>query len=325
MEGIMKRMLFKSTLALFVFFLICCAVSAEPGFYPVLKTEEPAVCLDTDKSGNLYALIYNGEIIKIDNQNNTEKVYSGIDTGGFSWMQFTVLDDGTIIFSDQVDKKDAVFLLDKNGKKSELIRFDHEGGILSIASDKKSRAYIGVWESEGDLTVVFDPNRITRADNIWGRIIMLDINSPEAQTTLYEGGLPLALAVDETGALYASIWGKKGYFRAENDSYSVVNKYHLFWIMFSKMIQVIKCTGGESEIINTNKMMALSNLTCRGKELIGFGLSAEDETGMFFIGETIAPIEQIEKERIKGVLAVTYFKNTLYMSNVEGEIFKYVF
>jgi hypothetical protein len=154
---------------------------------------------------------------------------------------------------------------------------------------------------------------------------MLDINSPEAQTTLYEGGLPLALAVDETGALYASIWGKKGYFRAERDSYSVVNNYHLFWIMFSKEIQVLKFTGGESEIINTNKVQALSNLACRGKELIGFGLSAEDEVGMFFIGETIARIEQIEKEKIKGVLAVTYFKNALYMSNVEGEIFKYVF
>jgi hypothetical protein len=321
----MKRIVLKSAISVLVFFLICCAVSARPGFYSLLTIEDPVVCLDTDKNGNLYALVYKGEIIKIDGQNKTQKVYSGIDTGGFSWMQLTVLDDGTIIFSDQADDKDAVFLLDKNGKKSELVRFDHEGGILSVASDKKSRVYIGVWESEGDLTVVSNPNRITRADNIWGRIIMLDINSPGKQTNLYEGGLPLALAADESGALYASVWGKKGYFSAEDDSYSVVNKYHLFWIMFSKAIQVLKFSGGESEIINTNKVRALSNLTCRGKELIGFGLSAEDEEGMFFIGETIARIEQIEKEKIKGVLAVTFFKNALYMANVEGELFKYVF
>ena len=74
----MKKSIIRTGIALIFFFLLACGVSAKPGFYNLLEMEEVAVGLDTDGSGNLYALLGNGDIIKIDGNNKTETVYSGI-------------------------------------------------------------------------------------------------------------------------------------------------------------------------------------------------------------------------------------------------------
>ncbi|MBN1649067.1 MAG: hypothetical protein JW874_13610 [Spirochaetales bacterium] len=314
------------TALILVLALANCGTSAQQGLELLVTLENPVVDLDTDAKGNLYALAYNGDIVRIDSKKNSTVIYSGIKSGGFSWMQFAVLDDGTVVFNDYEDNIDVLYSLAPGGTATELCRFEDGMNVVTISSDKKSRIFAGFWGSDGNITVDFDPSRISAAENMWGKIVSFDIASPNDRREIFSGGVPISLEINPSGDLYASIWGHRGSYRAKNDSYSIVNFYHKFWVFLSKEVELMQFKGEQGTSLQKNTINALSNLAFKNNELVGFGLSPEDETAMLLIAGTgNTKITGLPSDKIEGTLAMKGGKNLLYFANVDGQIFRYVF
>ena len=117
---------------------------------------------------------------------------------------------------------------DSNGKKEILMKLEHSLNCMAV--DKSGKIFLGYWISEGNLTVT---RFLQRAKYLKG--VIAEITSDNQLKTIYEGGIPQALAVSETGELYAAVWGKEGSFRPTSRKYSMCGPTKTFWIAMAEL------------------------------------------------------------------------------------------
>ncbi len=285
----------------------------------VFESTEPLVAVDSDKEGNFFLASYNGDIFKISRNGSTDIIYSGIECCGFSLTSLTALPDGDLIINDCVDDKDVLFRINKSGGRSQFAEV--ENNLLSLASDKSGRVYVGGWVSEGNLTVNFNPNHLSAADYIAGKIYEIDENGNV--TEIYEGGLPMCLRFDASAKLNAAIWGKKGGFEAEEKSYSVADLRHIFWVTLTEDSKIVSIDR-EKEI-NTGNLKSISAFEFLGDgSLVVQGIPEVGGAGLYLLKEGTDPIElTFKEEKIDhSITGLEVSNGSLYFINVEGKFYK---
>lgn len=284
----------------------------------VFECPEPLVALDSDKEGNFYLISYNGDIFKVSNDGSNEKVYSGINCCGFSLTSLTVLPDGDLIVNDCVDDKDALFRIYKSGGRSKVAEI--EGNLLSLTSDNSGKVYAGVWVSEGNLTVNFNPNHLSAAEYIAGKILEVDENGKA--TEIYEGGLPMCMK-SKGENVFAAIWGKKGGFEAEAKSYSVANLRHMFWVTLTENAKIVSVDSEKK--INTGDLQSISSFEFLADgSLVVQAIPAIGGAGLFLLKEGADPIElTFNQDKIDhSITALEVSNEILYFTNVDGKFYK---
>lgn len=285
----------------------------------VFECEDPLVAVDSDKEGNFYLASYNGDIFKVSKDGSSNKIYSGIECCGFSLTSLTVLPGGDIIINDCIEDKDMLFKINKNGEKSKFAEV--ESNLLSMGSDNSGKVYVGGWVSEGNLTVNFNPNHLSAADYIAGKISAIDNNGKIEE--IYEGGLPMCVRIDGSGRLTAAIWGKKGDFAAEEKSYSVADLRHMFWITLTENPKIIS-VNGEKEI-NTGNLKSISAFDFFGNgELVVQAIPELGGAGLFLLKNDSDPIDlTFNEEKIDhSITGLEVSNGNLYFINVDGKFYK---
>jgi hypothetical protein len=285
----------------------------------VFECTDPLVALDSDKEGNFYLASYNGDILKVSKSGKADTIYSGVKPCGFSLTSLTVLPEGDLITNDCVDDKDVLFRVYKKGGRSKVAEID--GNVLSLAYDNSRRVLVGSWVSEGNLTVEFNPNRLSAAEYIAGKILEVDEDGNVSEIS--EGGLPMCIKSDRTGNLYAAIWGGKGGFEAEAKSYSVADLRHIFWITLSEDVKIISVNGEKT--INTGDLKSISSFEFLDDGTIVVQAIPEiGGAGLYLLKEGSDPIElMFNQEKIEASITGLEFSNgSLYFINVEGKLYK---
>jgi hypothetical protein len=285
----------------------------------VFECNDPLVAVDSDKEGNFFLDSYTGNIFKVSENGTSDTIYSGVESCGFSFTSLTVLSEGSLLTSDCVDDKDVLFKINENGKKTEFLRM--ESNLLTLTSDNSGRVYAGTWVSEGDLTVNFNPNHLSAADYIAGKILEIDKNGNAEE--IYEGGIPMCLRIDASGKLTAAVWGEKGGFEAESESYSVADLRHIFWVTLSEKAKIIY--PKEDKMINTGGLNAISSFVfLDDNAIIVQGIHEIGGAGLYLLKEGIDPIElTFNQEKIDhSITGLEVSNGNLYFINVEGKLYK---
>jgi len=285
----------------------------------VFECPDPLVAVDSDKEGNFYLASYNGDVFRVSKDGANDKVYSGINCCGFSLTSLTVLPGGDLIVNDCVDDKDVLFRIYKNGGRIKVVEID--GNLLSLTSDNSGRIFAGVWVSEGNLTVNFNPNHLSAADYIAGKILKIDENGKTAE--IYEDGLPMNLRIDASEKLTAAIWGKKGGFEAEAKSYSVADLRHMFWVTLTEDAKIISVEGEKK--INTGDLESISSFDFLGNgSLVVQGIPAIGGAGLYLLKEGTDPIElTFNQDKIDhSITGLKVSNGSLYFTNVDGKFYR---
>jgi len=285
----------------------------------VFECAEPLVAVDSDKEGNFYLVSYSGDIFKISKGGTTDTIYSGIKNCGFSLTSLTALPNGDLIVNDCVDGKDVLFRIYKQGGRSEFAKI--ESNLLSLTSDNSGRVFAGVWVSEGNLTVEFNPNHLSAAEYIAGKILEFDKDGNVAG--IYEGGLPMCVRSDETGNLFAAVWGGKGDFEAEEKSYSVADLRHMFWITLTEDTKIISVEGEKN--INTGDLKAISSFEFLGDgSIIVQAIPVVGGVGLYLVKEGADPVDiMFSQEKINhSITGLEVSDGNLYFINVDGRFYK---
>ncbi len=285
----------------------------------VFECPEPLVALDSDKEGNFYLISYNGDVFKVSENGSNEKIYSGIKCCGFSLTSLTVLPEGDLIVNDCVDDKDVLFRIYKNGGRSKVAEID--GNLLSLTSDNSGRIFAGVWVSEGDLTVNFNPNHLSAAEYIAGKILEVDENGKAAE--IYEGGLPMCMKSKNGENVFAAIWGKEGRFTAKEKSYSVADLRHMFWVTLTENAKIVSVD--EEKKINTGDLQSISSFEFLSNgPLVIQAIPSIGGAGLYLLKEGTDPIElTFKKDKIDhSITGLKVSNGSLYFTNVDGKFYK---
>jgi hypothetical protein len=292
--------------------------SAPSPFEWLYTANAPVVALTIDTIGNLFIVTSEGEILRRDPAGDVRTVYLGLTSCGFSLTVATALPNGELVVSDCVDNEDRLIAIDEAGSARPLTMPD--GMPLAITSDAVGRIYLGIWLSEGDLSVNFQPFQyLAAADFMQGQIIVFETDG--TQTTLYEGGLPFALDMDETGTLFASIWGQSGGFAAQSKEYSVCDPRQSFWITLSDQVSLEQTTPLMSVI--SSLFSSMGSITAIGSSLFVAG-AVDGECGIYRLdpGQTPQQLVLPEAGRNRSVTSVTSQGTTIYFANIDGEIYR---
>jgi len=284
----------------------------------VFECENPLVAIDSDKEGNFYLISYTGDVYMISKNGTADTICSGLKSCGFSFTSLAVLPEGNLLVNDCVDDKDVLFKIKKSGEKTEFLRL--ESNLLTLTSDNSGRVYAGTWVSEGNLTVNFNPNHLSAADYIAGKILEIDKNGNIEE--IYEGGIPVCLRTDASGKLTAVIWGKKGSFEAEAKSYSVADLRHIFWVTLSETAKMTY--PKESKTINTHGLNAISSFVFLNKRtLIIQGIHEIGGAGLYLLKEETEPIKlTFNQEKIAhSITGLKMSNGNLYFINVDGKLY----
>lgn len=285
----------------------------------VFECPEPLVAVDSDKEGNFYLASYNGDVFRVSKDGANEKVYSGINCCGFSLTSLTVLQEGDLIVNDCVEDKDVLFRIYKNGGRSKVAEI--HGNLLSLTSDNSERIFAGVWVSEGNLTVNFNPNHLSAADYLAGKILEIDKNGKA--TEIYEGGLPMCMKSKNGENVFAAIWGKKGVFEAEAKSYSVADLRHMFWVTLTEDSKII--SDDAEKKINTGDLQAISSFEFLDDgSLVVQAIPAIGGAGLYLLKEETDPIElKFKQDKIDhSITGLKLSNGSLYFTNVDGKFYK---
>jgi len=285
----------------------------------VFECEDPLVAVDSDKEGNFYLASYAGDIFKVSKDGTSDTIYTGIKCCGFSLSSLAVLPEGDVIINDCVGDKDVLFKINKNGGRSEFAEV--ESNLLSLVSDNSGRVYVGGWVSEGNLTVNFNPNHLSAAEYIAGKISAIDENGKKEE--IYEGGIPICVRFDEGGKLAAAIWGAKGDFEAEEKSYSVADLRHMFWITLTEDSKIISVEG-EKEI-NTDALKSISAFEFLGNgSLIVQAIPEVGGAGLFLLKKDSDPVNlAFSQEKIDhSITGLEVLNGELYFINVDGKFYR---
>jgi hypothetical protein len=285
----------------------------------VFIASDPVWTLSSDDDGNLYILTDNGDILRIDADGDSESVYSGLALCGFSRRVMTVLPDGDLVVNDCVDKTDILMRIDQNGNATVLQELSDN--LLSLSSDPDGNVYVGTWTSEGDITLNLNPTHLGGADDIMGQVSKL---SPDGTLdTIYEGGIPVALAVNEEGDIVIAIWGKSGPFRPEKKDYSVCSYLGLFWVGMSDQVEILRIADGQDQTI-TETMNAVSTITSQGENHVVVGMHDSDSCGLYLVGAEREPqrLTFSDDEIDDNIRGLTIAGGRLHFVDVDGNVYR---
>jgi hypothetical protein len=285
----------------------------------VFECPDPLVAADSDKEGNFYLVSYNGDIFRVSKDGANEKIYSGINCCGFSLTSLTVLPEGDLIVNDCVEDKDVLFRIYKNGGRSKVVEID--GNLLSLTSDNSGRIFAGVWVSEGNLTVNFNPNHLSAAEYIAGKILEIDENGKDAE--IYEGGLPMCVKSKNGENVFAAIWGKKGDFEAEAKSYSVADLRHMFWVTLTEDAKIVSLDT--EKMINAGDLQSISSFEFLDDgSLVVQAIPSIGGAGLYLLKEGTDPIElKFKQDKIDhSITGLKVSNGSLYFTNVDGKFYR---
>jgi WD40 repeat protein len=288
----------------------------------LLKAGEPVVALTSDKNGNLYVVTYStNRVLRIAPDGTSTTLYSGVKPCSYSLAAITTLPGGEVVVNNCVDDKDTLLEIDSQGNATTLpplMSEAYEKNLLSMAADSTGRLYLGFWRTENNLTVQSSPTYISQADYVAGEVVTLEADG--SFTTLYEGGLPIALTLTPTGELYVALWGQSGSFSAESKTYSICDPRLMLWIVLSEQVQVAQLSGGQAVPV-TDRLIGASSLASPGGLLLTAGRTEADGCGVFdpVTGQQIAFIEQ---DVDMDLTEMTASGSTLYFSDVDGNIYQ---
>ncbi|HEX8948551.1 MAG TPA: hypothetical protein VF790_06290 [Dissulfurispiraceae bacterium] len=282
--------------------------------------DDAIVALGSDKKENVHVITEGGAIFSIAAHRKPRKIYSGLRKCPFSLTSSAVLPDGSLVVNDCVDDKDVLIKVNQNGNKTTLMKL--EESLVSMASDTSGQIYLGVWLSEGNLTVVSNPSHLTSADSIRGQV--LSVGKDNTLTNLYEGGLPFAVAASK-GGLYVSLWGRKGPLNPGNKSYSVSDPRHIFWICLSDTVEIRRLQSNQNNRMLTDKLDAVSSIAA-GKDnvIFAYGITKDGKRGIYMIkGERPPQRLLFTKEGMdKGITGLAFSGNNLFFSTVGGKVYR---
>ena len=285
----------------------------------VFECDDPLVAFDSDKKGNFYIISYTGDVYMISKNGTADTIYSGIESCGFSFTSLTILPEGDLLINDCVEDKDVLFKINESGEKTEFVSMDNN--LLSMTSDNSGKIYAGTWTSEGNLTVNFNPNHLSAADYIAGKIIEIDKDGNLNE--IFEGGIPMCLKTDASGQLTAAIWGEKGSFEAESKNYFVADLRHIFWVTLSENAKIIH--PRESKTINTDGLNSISSFAfLNDNTIIVQGIHEIGGAGLYLLKEATDPIElTFNQGKIDhSITGIEISNGNLYFINVDGKFYK---
>lgn len=283
----------------------------------IFECENPLVAIDSDSQGNFYLVSYGGDIFKISRKGATDTIYSGISCCGFGLTSIAVLPDGDLIVNDCIEDEDVLFRVYKNGGRSELVGI--ESNVLSLSSDISGKIFVGSWVSEGNLTVNFNPNRLSAAEYIEGKVFEVDDGKLEE---IYSGGLPMCMNNNGENT-FAAVWGGKGSFEADERSYSVADLRHTFWITLTEDTKIISFNSDKK--INTGDLKAISSFVFLNEDaLIVHAIPEVGGAGLFLVKDGADPIDlMFSEEKIDhSITGLEVYDGKLYFINVDGNFYK---
>jgi hypothetical protein len=296
-------------------------LSDNPQAELVYTASDPIWRLSSDRDGNLHVLTDGGDLLRIDADGGSEEVYSGLALCSFSRRVMTVLPGGELVVNDCVDETDTLVRIDQDGGVTTLLEL--EDNVLSLSSDADGNVYLGTWTSEGNISLNFNPTHLGGADSIAGQISKL---SPDnTLTTIYEGGIPVALAAGDDGSLIAAIWGKSGPFRPEKKGYSVCSYLGLFWIGMSDQVKIVQVAGDQEEQIITEALNSTSAITLRNKDrMITVGMHDPDPCGIYLVEAGQEPLRLTfsDDEIDDNIMDLTIAGKYVYFADVNGNVYR---
>jgi len=273
--------------------------------------------LSSDNDGNLYIITDGGDILQIDADGNSQQVYNGLTRCGFSKSAMTILPNGDLVFNTCVDEKETLIKLDQEGNETTLVELDDS--LLSMTSDADGNIYIGTWTSEGDITLNFNPTHLGGAVSITGQILML---SPDnTLTTIYEGGIPVALTAGNEGNVIAAIWGESGPFSPESKSFTVCSHLGIFWIGMSDQVKIMQVVAEQTI---TEDLNSVSTIGLANEDLVVAVGMRGDQCGIFFFETGQAPrkLSFSDDEIDNNIMGLTIAGGHLYFADVEGNVYR---
>ncbi|MBN1979478.1 MAG: hypothetical protein JW918_18935 [Anaerolineae bacterium] len=278
--------------------------------------------LSSDRDGNLYVLTDGGDLLRIDAEGGSEKVYSDLALCSFSRRSMAVLPSGDLVVNDCADKTDRLLQIDQDGNATTLLEL--QDNVLSLSSDLDGNVYVGTWASEGNLNLNLQPfTYLGGADNITGQISRL---SPDnTLTTIYEGGIPVALATGDDGDLVAAIWGESGPFRPERKEYSACSYLGMFWIGMSEQVKVVRIAGDDEVQIVTEAMNSVSAVTLRNVDrVVVVGMHDPDPCGIYLVETGQEPLRLAfsDDEVDDDIMGLTIAGEYLYFADVDGNVYR---
>lgn len=261
-------------------------------------------------------------MLRIGADGGSEKVYSGLALCSFSRRVMTVLPDGELVVNDCVDKTDRLVRIDQDGSVTTLAEL--QDNVLSLSSDPDGNVYVGTWASEGNISLNFQPfTYLGGADNITGQISRLSTDN--ALTTIYEGGIPVALATGDDGDLVAAIWGESGPFRPEEKEYSACSPLGRFWICMSDQVKVVRVGGDGEEQIITEAMNSVSAATLRNADrVVVVGMHDPDPCGIYLVETGQEPLRLTfsDDEVDDDTMGLTIAGKYVYFADVSGNVYR---
>jgi WD40 repeat protein len=286
----------------------------------VYSSQTPVIAMASDRTGLLYAVTEDGDILQISPDGQSNVIYSGLTRCGFSLAAATVLPDGRLLVNTCVDNKDSLIAIDQAGNAATLLSLDDS--LISMTSDLSGRVYLGVWHSEGNLTINYQPfTYLAGADQMNGRILAM---APDgALTPVYEGGLPMSLSVSQAGTLFASIWGQSGRFRPENKSYQVCDLRTAFWITLSDQVAIVQIADSQADVLTEN-FLGAADLTSANQSMFAVGRAGEDECGIYRFEPGKEPEKLLfAEEGVDQALTGLLVSSTgLHFANADGDVYR---
>ena len=258
----------------------------------IFASPDPIVALAAGANDNLFVRTSKGEILHITPGGVSEQIYSGLTQCAFSRSVMATLPNGDLVLNDCRDNQDTIIQINLAGNVTTLLQLGFDQSIVSMVTSATGNLYLGTWLSEGNISLNFNPTHLGEADHIFGRVSLL---SPDNQlSTLYEGGIPLDLAMAGDGRLSASIWGQSGPFQPTPGDYSVCAITSLFWVGMSDRVEIKQFSADMVEQVVTDQLRAVSSIAIDpGGRIFTFGMGEAGTCGIHHVSAGQPPSELV--------------------------------
>jgi len=284
----------------------------------IFKAHSPVTAMASDGDDNILIASTEGDVLQIFDDGQSDIRAKGLNTCGFSFRALSILPSRGFVTNDCINKKDVIVAYDRYDNRNVIAEYEHN--IMDISTDRNGKVYVADWRSKGDLSVALSPNYLQGADRISGHISM--IQNDGTLQEIFEGGLPVGIDVDKSGAVFASIWGNAGTFRPKNQRFSIADPRHFFFIALSDKIEIAAVYPKNLKLIKEGDLTAVSSIALsKSGILYVYGISTEGGTGIY----TVKPDGSVKRMNVRPVgdiTALTASERFLYFANRDGEVYR---
>lgn len=306
---------------------VYCYAGAQVNLLFTTPEADPVVRLEIDKKGSIFALTTAGNLWQFEAGKEPVSLATGLKKGNFSCRYLTVGSDDELIVGDGISKdknsrNDIVLKINQKGNQTKLKEFESES-LLSATTTGANNIYLGYWGSEGNISVSMKNfTCIDGADHLYGKVIL--IGKEQKSTNIFEGGLPMALASNNKGEVFAAIWGKKGALRPDGN-YSICDPRHSFWIYLSDKVEIRRIVPSDDKgggLIN-NEFTAVSSMAVMNNTLYIYG-TKNGNCGIYRMQTGAQPeMMSLPDEKLNAnITALAASEDNLYFSNTAGKIYQ---